>query len=339
MAKVNRTRVLAEAVASSFEAAGFSPVALLQGPINITDLGWDTPPLKAEATLQKVPFSSYLDYPMGVKGAELYNLYERGLYLLREEPETLADNEGIRNLTSVLPTSKSGERKLVLPTPVDWPTGDHLSGARFAADVAHLFRTSSADCLEFVDEGNNYWARTPWGPVGLVEGQPTLSKDIWDAPCTDVQSLLQMPRGLNSATCHYDLIARLRSVLHENDSKFAEFEGMDLALQALRVLSDGQLCRDLQRAVEQMSLAAFKRKARSAAFAEAVTVMESWHLTDRTKISMLFEILVPAHYRLEVYARKILDPRKVLPAVLSRKTETRIINTLKHERDKHAQLP
>jgi hypothetical protein len=192
-----------------------------------------------------------------------------------------------------------------------------------------------AECQGFVDDNDNYGAETPWGFVGIIAGRPSLHADEWDADCTGaVQGMLETPRGVSHANCHYDLIARLRSALHEEPGRFPEFMGMDYALQALRVLADGEICKDLQQAIERMSLVAFKRKARANAFAEALGVMESWTFTDRAKVSMILEILVPAHYNLEVFARKILDPRKIFPAVLSRRTEAKIIATLKHELEK-----
>lgn len=339
MPKSTRTKALAEAVASGFEKAGFSPADLLQGPINITDLTWEAPAIKAEAPLQGVPFHNYVDYPLSVRSEMLYEFYSQGLFLLRHSIESFTTKQGYSNLSMILPSVPSGERKLALPLPADWPVGDHLTGVRFALDVARLFKTSSELCDDFLEGGDDYYVETRMGRVGVVEGLPTLCQDIWDTPCKDLPALLTMPRGNASIYCHYDLIARLRSVLHENVEKFSEFEGMDLALQSLRILADGQLCKPLQDAVEGMSLVAFKRKLRTKAFAEAIEVMEHWSYTDRTKISMILQILVPAHYTLEMFARKILDPRRVLPAVLSRKVESRIINTLRYERDKHARLP
>lgn len=339
MAKSRRARALAEAVASSFEMAGFSPADLLQGPINITDVIWEVPAIKAEAPLLGVPFHNYVDYPLSIRSELLYEFYDQGLYLLRNSPELFTTRDGYSQLRMVMPKVPSGERKLALPLPSGWPVGDHLTGARFAVDVARLFKTSSEACTAFVEEPGSYYAETRWGKVGVIDGLPTLHQETWDEPCSDVNSLLEMPRGVASASCHYDLIARLRSVLHENLERFSEFEGTDLALQALRVLADGELCKDLLECIEGMSLVTFKRRQRTKAFAEAVEVMEHWHYTDRTKISMLLEILVPTHYTLETFARKIIDPRKVLPAVLHRRVEARILATLKHERDKHARLP
>jgi hypothetical protein len=63
-------------------------------------------------------------------------------------------------------------------------------------------------------------------------------------------------------------------------------------------------------------------------------IMGDWHLTDRVKVSMLQELLIPSYMPLERFARKILDPRRVMPSVLSRKTEARIIAVLTQERDK-----
>jgi hypothetical protein len=335
MARLNRTRVLSEAIATSFSNAGYSPADLLQGPISITDLPWQAPPLKAPQMLLGVPLHEYLDYPLPLNAEELHAFYRRGLELLRFAPEEFSTLDGHRGMALVFQKVPVGERKMAFPLPEDWPVGTHATGAMFAMEVARVFRTSCAGIIGFVEDASNYYAETQWGQIGVVSGFPSVYAEAWDADCSNaVAGMLEMPRGIISMTCHYDLIARLRSVLHENLEKFPEFEGVDYALQTLRILSDGQLCKELVQAVERMSVEAFKRKARVAAFKEALGVMEDWQYVDRLKVSMLVEILVPTHMRLEDFAKRVYDPRRILPAVLSRRVESRIVNTLKFEINK-----
>lgn len=335
MAKLKRTKLLAEAVAASFEAAGFSPSDLLQGQIRITDLPWQAPPLLCEAPLGGVPLHEHLAYPLGADAEELYRFYLDTLAGLKTDPENIATPEGYKGLARVLPRATAGERNLALPVPDGWPAGTYSTGAMFAMEVARLFFTSTIHCSAFVSNANDYYATTPWGDVGVKAGLPTACQDLWDLPCLGhVQGMLELPRGLLSTNCSYDIVARLRSALHESPEAFAEFEGVDYALQALRILAGSGLSQELKTAVERMSLTAFKRKARIKAFEEAVSVMQSWHLTDRAKVSMLMEILVPTHFTLPEFSRKVLNPLKVLPAVLANKTERRILATLKHELEK-----
>lgn len=332
MSKTNRMRILADALAAGFEAAGFTPAELLQGQVIITDLGWQAPPLRTKATLQGVPLHEYLDYPLQVDSQKLVEFYKAALFSLRHGPEEISNEEGYKGLSLLMPRALPGERCLALPLPDGWPAGDSTTGPLFAMEVARLLNTSSMDVAAFVEDESNYYVDTRWGRVGLVDGYVSVCREEWDISCEgQVPAFLEKPRGQLSTVCMYDLIARLRSCLHEHADRFAEFEGMDFALQALRILSKDRMCLELLRAVEGMSKAAFRRKARKQAFEEALAVMESWNYTDRTKLSMIQEILLPQYYNLAQFCRKIYDVNRYVPAVFSKPVEARIINMLKHE--------
>jgi hypothetical protein len=220
-----------------------------------------------------------------------------------------------------------------LPLYPGYPVGDHTTGVLFAMDVAHLFYTSSDVVNGFEDNADNYYVNTPWGRVGVMEGL-VCGGEAWDVDCRGlVQGMLEQPRGDVSMTCEYDLIARLRSALHLEPAKFSEFEATDYALQALRILTDGP-CKELVKAVERMSMAGFKRRAKIKAYEQTLEVMASWNITDRLKISMLQEILIPSYMTLEMFCRKVVDVRKVIPAVLSTKVESKITRNLQHELEK-----
>ena len=330
MPRANLTRQLAEAVASAFEVAGFAPADLLKGQIHFTDLPWQAPPLHATAKLAGVPLHEYLDCPLPVDSAKLYDYYDAGLSLLHCGPEEITDSTGYKGLRWALPGLRPGERNLVLPLYDGWPAGDTNTGPIFALEMAHLFRTSAEDVQDFVEDDDNYHAVTPHGVVGIVDGFVSVQAENWDMSLAGaVPAMLEQPRGLLTTTCAYDTIARLRSALYEAPEKFTEFVGVDLALQTLRILSNGHLCRELQAAVEQMSRAGFRRRAKIEAYKQAIGVMEDWLLSDRTKIGMLQEILMPTHMNLQMFSRVILDPKKVLPAVLSARTEQRILHALR----------
>lgn len=342
MARASRSSVLAKAVASAFQSAGFAPADLLSGPIAITDLPWQAPPLRSAVPLDGLPFSAYIDIPIPVNANRAYEFYGQTLALLRHAPDEVSDEHGYKALSRVLPHATAGERKLALPLPEGWPAGEAYTGPLFALEVAHLLRTSAPGLRAFVEDESNYYVETDQGKVGIIDGYVTLCASDWDVSCKGmVPALLEMPRGILTSHCLYDTVARLRSALHEAPGKFKEFEGVDLALQTLRILSDGQICKDLQQAVEQMSTVAFKRRLRAAAYTKALEIMRDWQLTDRVKISMLQELLIPDFMSLGAFARKILDPRKVMPSVLSTKTEQRIIHTLSVELKKvsHADAP
>jgi hypothetical protein len=335
MARATRSSVLAKAVASAFQSAGFAPADLLKGQITITDMPWQAPPLRSTAPLGGLPFSAYLDSPIPVNTAKVYEFYGQTLALLRHAPDEVADETGYKVLSRVLPHAGSGDRRLALPLPEGWPAGESFMGPMFALEVAHLLRTSASGLLDFVEDADNYYVEIAQGKVGIVAGYVSMCADDWDISSAGmVPALLEMPRGQVTTTCLYDTIARLRSALYEAPEKFQEFEGVDLGLQTLRILSDGQICRDLQQAIEQMSLVAFKRRLKVETYRKAIEIMEDWHLTDRVKISMLQELLIPSYMHLELFSRKILDPRRIMPSVLSTKTEQRVLKVLRHEMEK-----
>lgn len=336
MAKINRVKVLAEAIASAFEAAGYAPAEILQGPIVLTDMAWQAPPLRVQTMFEGLPFSDYVDYPLPMDSKAVFDFYRLTLFSLHACPEEVADENGYKGLARLFKNTKVGERNLAFPLYDGWPAGDHNTGPMFALEAARLFYTSSDAVQAFKDDADNYHAVTPWGTVGIVDGYVAGVEKQWDVNCSGlVQGLLEMPRGVANMTCMYDTIARLRSALHEAPERFGTtFEPLDLALQALRVLTDGETCRELHRALEQMSLAGFRRRQKIAAYTQCLEVMDSWALTDRAKISMLQEILMPQYMNLPEFGRKILDPSRVFPAVLSTKTEARIKRALQYELDK-----
>jgi hypothetical protein len=242
MAKASRTRTLAKAVASAFQAAGFAPADLLKGQINITDMPWQAPPLRSTALLGGLPLHTYLDAPIAVNVERLHEFYGQTLALLRHAPEDVADEEGYRNLSRIFPHVTAGERRLALPLPEGWPAGEVYMGPMLALEVAHILRTSAAGVSHFVEDADNYYVEIEQGKVGIVGGFVSMCADDWDISSAGmVPALLEMPRGQATTACLYDTVARLRSALHESPEKFQEFEGVDLALQALRILSDGQI--------------------------------------------------------------------------------------------------
>jgi hypothetical protein len=332
VARPDRTRALANAVAAAFESAGYSPAELLQGPIRITDLSWQAPPLRCRETLGGIELDHYLSYPLPVgKAEDLFEFYKLTLFRLSFAPEEAVGPEGYRHTGALMPGAWPGERKFAFAKPD--PEG-LSTGVMFALEMAVLFNRSYG-LQQLDDDADSYAAHTGGMVVGVRQGKVTECTDLWDVDCSGtVQGLLEQPRGAVTVDCLYDTIARLRSALHEEPARFAEFMGLDYALQALRILADGGISRSLQTAIQQMSLESFKRKQKIASYTQAIEVMESWSYPDRTKLSMLLEILVPTCLNFGNFCRKIYNPSRAAPAVLQGKTEQRILTTLKHEREK-----
>lgn len=335
MSRTDRTRPLANAVAAAFESAGYSPAELLQGPIRLTDLSWQAPPLRCIETVAGVPLREYLDYPLAVAPvADLQDFYDLTLFRLAVSPEEAATPEGFKATGKLFPGSTAGERKLALTIPEGFPACDGSAGAMFALEMAVLIGRSCVTS-EITEDKSNFAVEMNGKVYGIVNGRTSACTEQWDIDCTGtVQAMLEQPRGRVRVDCLYDMIARLRSVLYEEESRFAEFLGLDYALQALRILADDGVCRSLYTAIQNMSMEAFRRKQKIAAYEKAIEVMESWHYPDRAKLSMLMEILVPDCLSFRRFCQKIYNPSRAVPAVLQGRTETRIINTLKYELSK-----
>lgn len=331
MQKTARAADLSAAVVAAFERAGFEPAHLLQGPIEITDLSWQAPPLEPEAQLGGMPLSVLMDQPVSVDLAALHTFYTDTLYYLRNSPHEVLTREGYKKTSKIMPRSPVGERNLVFPLPEGWPECSATTGQAFALEAAWLCKTSVGEITSFVSDESNYYAVTPLGNIGVVEGKPSVHPDIWDVNCSGMlPSMLSMPRGAPVDACFYGLIDRLRSVLHQQPESFKEFEGVDLALQALRILAADGVCKPLLTCIQAMPVRKFKRKALVGALAEAVGIMEDWQFTDRTKVAMLYEILVPSCMSMTVFCKRVADVRKTLPSVFTPKREQAIMKYLKH---------
>jgi hypothetical protein len=333
MAK-SRIRDIAAAVTQAFEKAGFTPADLLQGPIGLTDLAWQTPPLRTTAMLAGLPFTSYVDYPLNMDASAFYDFYSQTLYDLHDDPGRVCGAQGYRRWQFFAAGVPLGERQLRLPVPQGWPNQmETTTGHLFAAECAELAHTSIT-CGDLIEDDSNFYVETEHGEIGIVAGSPSIYGDLWDSDVSGTVPLLTTQnRGLLDTNCMYDILARVRSVLYENMGRFVEFEGLDYALQTLRVMTSGRLCSELLAQIQGMSVKAFKQKRRLAIVEECLEVMSAWRFSDREKLGVIFEKLVPEVMNMSEYQRKVYDPYRMV-TVLQAATEQKIVNRLKYLRKK-----
>jgi len=156
----------------------------------------------------------------------------------------------------------------------------------------------------------------------------------WESISGIVDSFAMNGRGLENTACRYDLLAKVRSVLHENLDKFEEATGIDWALQALAKLTQDKLCVSLRTALEQLLPDDFAAKRTLRILDEALDILEMWAAHDRVKLFSLHEILVPDIYTEAAFASHIyaLDEPDI-PAVLPDKTIAKIKRNLWSKRD------
>lgn len=323
---------LAKAVAQNFLVAGFSSADLLTGQITLTDLPWQCPPLKAEDTLGGYPLEDYISAPTKVDPPQLYKFWLWGLEQMYASASRVTTVEGWRGLTQVLPGVSNGERALRFATPEGFPHHNDFAGHAFTLEVVYLFATSTNVASRLMSDANNFYVETMHGPVGILDGQ-IIGNDMWGESCAGmVDSMLASPRGYINTACRFDLLSKVRSVLHENAHLFDEFTGMDYALQTLAKLSQDRLCGELLSAVQQMLPESFETKRKIKITDEALEMLDAWVVNDRVKLGSMYEMLVPTVMTIGQFYARIFNLSKPVPAVLSEKTLTKIRANLEAKR-------
>jgi hypothetical protein len=329
MQRKYREAELARAVARAFASAGFGPQDLLTGEIKYTSLPWQCPPLRSEVPLEGVPFYDHLDCGWKVDPKKVFEFWRHGLDELAQNPIKLIGPNGWRMAAQFVPGARQGDRQLLFSIPDEFPGVTPYSGAIFSMEVAHLL-AQSVKVDDFVSDDNNYFVVVKGlGYIGVMDGKPVGSEDMWgDSLEGVVQTYLMSGRGQVTKTCRYDLLAKVRSVLHENPERFPEFEGVDWALQSLGILSAGKLCRSLQQAIEGMKANILRAKLKLARVEEAIAQMKTFTVNDRLKIVALQEILVPEVLSATQFQAKIFNVYHTIPVIMAATTERKILNYL-----------
>lgn len=313
-------------VVKALAATGLSQKDLLSGAIEFTDLPWQAPALNCTAKLGGVPVSQYLDthHPrLRVDG--LVDFWDNALVQLRFAPMRVAEEDGWRAASYALPDSKPGERALWLSMPEGFPsTVSEYEGITLSMECAHLLRIGG-QYADFVTDEDNYHAVLADGRiVGVKDGLPARHADQWDLPVTGmVQELLMLPRGRTSTTCDYDLIAKLRSVVWSRQAQLAEFEGIDWALQTLRVLSHGAQLPEVLRSVSVFDANKRISARRVQVVKEALDLMGVVSISDRSRMIAIRSLLVPEVLSISKYRSRIYSSDDI-PAALSPKIIAKI---------------
>jgi hypothetical protein len=314
---------LSRLVVEALVQIGLTERDVLGGAIEHTELPWQVPPLVIEAHLFGAALSEYFDRPTFVNLDHFINMYSDALADMRNAPAKVLNGEGFKQLYSALPRIKLAERQLYFAMPDGFPGGiSDYAGASFALECAHILRTN-AKLSEFVSDEDNYYAVLPDGmEVGVKDGVPSVWYEQWDLPVSGmVQEMLRQPRGTLWEGCDHDVIAKVRSVCHIYEKSLRDFEAVDWALQALRVI-DGS--RELLRAVRSLKAVAFERTSRMDALNYAVEVAGRLSITDRQRIETLKHALVPDILSITQFSKQIYGYYTTVPAVVSPKVLARI---------------
>ena len=322
-------RSLEKAVNTAFFRAGLKTGDLYGGPIKHVSLPWQGPPLKSQDMLLGVPLEDYLLTPIPVNTTQVHSWWVSTLRGLYNDPAKIVDSRGeYKDIRRIFGEPYGGQHKFRFSMPAGFPRiEDAYAGVTFSLEVADAIM-NSLPWLATRSE-NDYYVTSPDGlDIGVKAGRPAIESG-WDADCSGmVWDFLAMPRGRISTICMFEPVDKLRSLLHENAKAFKEFQGVDYALQALRLLyRRGQRCCILHTAVavgrEQPDYFAKEK-----ALKQAVETMARVNISDRSKVAMLYSQLVPAVFSESGFSAKIYNLAKVAPYTLADSTVNRINNRI-----------
>lgn len=314
---------LSRLVVEALVKIGLTEQDVLGGAFLQTDLPWQVPPLVIEAPLFGAPLSEYIDFPMYVHVDHMINLFSDTLQDLRNAPAKVITHEGYKAVGNVLPHVRAMHRGLYFSLPDGYPQRvSDYAGVTLALECANLLRINSR-LTSFVSDEDNYYATLPSGiEVGVRDGLPTIGAEQWDLPVSGmVQELLRTPRGAVWEGCDYNIIAKVRDVAHRYKDSIKEFEAVDWALQALRVMDADK---PLLRTVKGIKRVAFEREGRMVTLRDAVTVSLAQGMTDRQRIDALRNMLVPDIVKPAQFTKLIYNYYKVPPPVLAASSLVRI---------------
>ena len=327
MIRKHREALLAQAVARAFKRAGFAPRDLLTGEIKgeYTTLPWQVPPLICGDSLDDAPLAEMLEVTYKVDAHALHDFWNQGLQLLYTYPGKAIGNAGWRAGADVIKNSSANERRLLLSTPEGFPECDDYAGAIFTMEVVTIF----SQCVkidELISDDDTYAVRLPGfdGLVGIVDGLPSMPSPWETSIQGQVQDYLFAGRGQLVTTCRYDLLAKVRAVLHEHKDQFEEFKGLDWALQALGVLCTGRLSAELQRAIEGMVSESKLAARKLVAVDEAIELMNVFSMNDRARLMSLHNTLVPEVIQPTTFQNRIFNLYQTVPVIMAPSTEKKI---------------
>ncbi len=317
-----QVRGLAKAVAVAFASANLTEEEKHpKGGIVHTDLSWACPPLITPLILDGA-LQDHLDAPINVSEPALFNFWVTTMRQMWFEPSRVMKNGTFANLGAAMPQAKMGQRALRFSTPPGAPGRiDEMAGITLSLEVAHCAAISMPVADVFSDDDSYIVTAAGGTRFGVANGRPLIASP-WTYDATSmVSELLRAPRGEVSYTCHYDQIASVRSIVHENAKKFPHnFEAVDQALQALRYLSLGGYCPELTTALVVKPLQVMQWKEKEQAYRDALDIIRS-RMSDRSKLFSLRNTLVPLVMTVSKFKREIFSASQFPFSMAVGKTE------------------
>jgi hypothetical protein len=326
----------------TFSRLGLSQDEILTGQLAHTDLVWQVPPIICDMRLGKLTLQDYMRAPLHVNEEAFYYFWLEAMAMLRNKPSSVITKKGYKGLLVALREWR-GDKSLFLSRPEGFPSATiDYAGAILSLECAYIMQLGGW-AAEVHESNDDYWVKTASGyEVGVRGGFPIVEREQWDISAKGfVPDLLRLPRGDVFIGCDYDLVSKLRSVLHLHREAVRDFDAVDWALQALRVLSGGRNLPLLSRGIAGLRGAILGNKARLACYQEATTIMGLPGYSDRQKLTLLKSMLVPSHLTKAQFSQQIYSYGTQIPVVLTEKTVHKIQVNLEHlynlEREMYAE--
>jgi hypothetical protein len=332
-------RTLSRLVVQSLIKLGMGTDDVLHGELQHVNLPWQYPPLQSDATIFEVPLQSYLETGRWVNVTALLTFWQDALMLLRNSPNKVLTMDGYRLASTVLPHARKLERNLYFSIPEGWPGSVSDRAAITLTLECAALASVNAKIAEFVSDDDNFYVTLPDGnQIGIRDGLPIVASEIWDVPVDGlVQEMLKAPRGDVWEGCDWNIISKVRSIAWEHQSRIKDFEAVDWCLQTLRII-DGS--RALLEAVRRIKVTAYQMQRRIDVLSECSSIMARRGITDRQRIMMLYDLLVPEVLNVSQFASKIYtgfrEPSAVLTQTKLTKIEETLRDMLEHEQKLYA---
>lgn len=314
---------LIKPVVRALALAGVTQKELLGGSIEHTELVWQAPPLRSDIMLHGAPVTDYVaSRPPHVRVHDLHRMWVEVMRTIRNGPYKVCDQHGYRALSYCMPTATHGERLYWLTRPEGFPQVDEYVGARLSMEVANLV-SIACPVVEMVSDADNFYVVTDDGyELGVRDGLPLVEGDQWDLPVAGmVQDLLSISRGVPFIGCDYDLIAKLRSVAWTHREMVQDFDGVDMALQALRILANGKHLPELHSAITTLESQRKVDDHRCKVILEALEVSEAFTISDRARVLAIRALLVPEILTPAAFKRRVFSGDTIPPALAGRSRE------------------
>lgn len=273
----------------------------------------------AEATLGNIPLHLYFERHMQVNADRLYSFWLEAMAHMRNKPYKVFNEIGYKQMSYVLPKATPGERLLAFALPEGYPgsVGEY-AGVHLSLECAYVLLHSVAVKAHVSDESNFYVQTHSGLEVGVKDGLPIEGNAQWDLPVHGVvQEMLRMPRGEPVTRCDYDLIAKLRSALHDVHDKLPEFEGADEALQALRILGNGKHLYEIQSQINQLKSDRQLSDHKIRVIRECIELSEVFTISDRARITAIRSLLCPDFLNLSEFSRRLYHSPEAVPATIT----------------------